>query len=123
LHLGYEEVTSAWNSSYRAIFAAAFAQYAAQSGDVLVEVVFFDDGVRPDSAEELFFLKDFSFSFYQEEKGVEDLGGKGDMPAPTRQEKLPGVEPIVSKLVYGKLGVAHRGAPSLQKFSETFRTV
>src|SRR5579863_9059834 len=106
--LGNEAVASPGNSRYIAVFAAAFTENAAQGRDVLVEVIFFNNRIRPDGAEEGVFLQHFSASLYQQKQCVEHLRGKGNGPAGSRQEQVPGVHPVVFEFVDRQFAVAHQ---------------
>ena len=84
MHLGNEAVPSAGNGRDIPIFPAAFAQYATQGGDVLVEVILFHDGVGPNGAKEFFFLQHLSLRLTNKSRVSKTLGVRA-MGSPARE--------------------------------------
>jgi hypothetical protein len=60
---------------------------------------------------------------HQVEKGLEDLGGKGDRVASAEKQTLVRFQAEVSELVNVWASRAHGESVDLQIFSETFRTI
>lgn len=82
--LGDEAIAAAGDGGDEAVFSAIFAENAAQGGDVLIEIILFNDGVGPNGFEKFFLGEDLTATADEEKEGVEDLGVSG-ICSPTRE--------------------------------------
>src|SRR6266852_5603102 len=104
------------------MLAAAVSEDAAQDGNVLIEIVLFDDGVRPDRLHQLVFADGFSAVLHQVEQGVKHLGRQWHWRAVACQRALTGVNVERAELVDLVRGMGHGVSYVLRNIQETPKT-
>jgi len=70
-------VTSSWNRNNVTVLGSFFAEHAAQRGDALIQVVFFNNSVGPDCPDKGFFGENFVGMLDQINQRVESLRPQG----------------------------------------------
>src|SRR5258708_578377 len=104
------------------MLAAAVSEDAAQDGNVLIEIVLFDDGVRPDRFHQLVFADGFSAVLHQVEQGVKHLGRQWHWRAVACQRALTGVNVERAELVDLVRRMGHGVSYVLRNIQETPKT-
>ncbi len=76
LHLGNEAVSLARNRLNIALAILAIVKCVAQLGDIVIEIVFFDDAIRPEPLHQLIFAEKPPVILHENTKRVENLRTK-----------------------------------------------
>ena len=123
-HVSDELITAAGYRRDVAMFAARLAKRAAQHGDDLRQVIFFDERIRPDGAHELVFAEHQPIVFDEVGQRLERLRQQRHGRAVVAQQQAPAaIEAEGAKLVRERRSVAHSSLISSQKVSERSKNV
>ena len=89
---GDEAVAQLGHGLDEAVSGFALAEGLAQHGDVVGEVVLFDEGIRPDGPQKFFSFQESATALNKQEKCVKSLGWERDRLPLAKEQMVGGVQ-------------------------------
>ena len=99
LHDRSDKAIAAFRHGLDELRATAFAKDTPQQRDVLSQVVFFHERIRPHDSDELVFRDHMPVPFDEHQKRLDGLGGERDGVVPAEEDLLDRIEAECPKRV------------------------